>query len=510
MTARSHRHPGKRLSPVRVLLGVAVILAITGAAVAVPWQLSRNAPTTTAAAGAHWFGGYFDVTAAQVSDQPNSNEGKDNTVVLAFVVAESPDTCVPSWGAAYSLSEAGRALDLDRRVDQLRRDGAHVAVSFGGAINTELASACATVSELKNAYSAVLDRYDVTTIDLDLEASNLTDSAAATRRAGAVAALQREREAAGERLDVWVTLPVAVDGLTDSGLDNVRTLLREGVELAGVNVMTMNYGVELQRRSLAKVSIDALEATHDQLTEMYASLRIGLPDEGAWAVLGATPMIGQNDITSEVFTLDDAEELNAFAREVKMARMSMWSLNRDRACGPNYPDHSVVSDACSGVPQNVTFASVLSSGFDASLAGQPAEKPKPFVPVPDNPETSPYPLWSPERSYSSGVRVVWHGYVYSAKWWVTGGPEPDDPVVTADQTAWVLVGPVRADDAPFALPTLPPGTYPEWSATQPFEKGAHVLYEGTPFRAKWWTQGDVPSAGITDHDRSPWAVVEGD
>ncbi len=29
----------------------------------------------------------------------------------------------------------------------------------------------------------------------------------------------------------------------------------------------------------------------------------------------------------------------------------MWSANRDKPCGPNYPDVKVVSDACSGISQ---------------------------------------------------------------------------------------------------------------------------------------------------------------
>lgn len=508
MSVRTDRHPGKRLSPLRVLIGVAVVLAVTGAAIVVPWQLSRTAPITTAGAGPHWFGGYFDVTAAPVSEQPNASDASD-TVVLAFIVAQSDMSCVPTWGGAYGLRQAGSELDLDRRVDQMRRDGTHVAVSFGGAINTELASACASVPDLIKAYSAVLDRYDITTIDLDLEGENLADTVAAERRADAVAALQQQREATGGRLDVWVTLPVATDGLTEEGLQAVRTLLRGGVDLAGVNVMTMNYGTDLNHRSIADVSIDALEATHDQLADIYAELRIGLPAEGAWAVLGATPMIGQNDIASEVFTIDDARELNAFARKTKLARLSMWSLNRDRQCGTNYPDLSVVSDACSGVDQaGLSFAGVLANGFDGERLESDDPAPTPFTPVPDDPATSPYPIWSPETSYSAGVRVVWHGYVYSAKWWVTGGPQPDDPIATADQTSWVLVGPVMPDDEPFALPTLPTGTYPEWSETQAFEKGARVMFEGVGYRAKWWTLGDLPSDGITDRDRSPWALID--
>lgn len=510
--AKSGRHAGKRLSPWRVSAAVVTVLALAGAAVVVPLVMNSQANAKpTAVTGPRWFGGYFDVTAAKVSEMPTLDADAPANIVLAFIVAESADSCVPSWGTFYGLDEAGVHLDLDRRVARMRQSDAEVAVSFGGALNTELASACRTVEELTSAYAEVLDRYDTATIDLDIEGANLADADAGVRRADAVAALQADRRADGGELDVWLTLPVATDGLTADGLAAVEQMLIAGVELSGVNVMTMDYGTDLGGMSMAEASISALEATHDQLTALYAANRTDLPGAGAWAVLGATPMIGQNDVESEVFTIDDAVELNAFADARALARMSMWSLNRDRTCGPNYPNLSVVSDSCSGVNQrDLSFAQVLSAGFDGrpdptvTSTAEPTAEPL----VPDDPETSPYPIWSPDLSYSAGVRVVWQGNVYVSKWWTNGDVEPNDPSLSGDETPWTLVGPVLAVDKPWALPTAPPGTYPEWSPAEVYVAGDRVLYNGTPFQAQWWTQGDDPSVGIMDHDRSPWEVVE--
>lgn len=498
------RHPGKRLSPWRVLTGVFVGLAVLAGAAALPWYLSHREQNVPEAAGPRWYGGYFDVTAADVSTTATTGDGTDDTVVLAFVVAASASECTPSWGGYYSLAEAGSTLDLDRRIDGMRRDGAHVAVSFGGALNTELASACSSVSDLAQAYSTVIDRYSLTTIDLDIENSDLADTAAGERRAEAIAQLQND----DPDLAVWVTLPTATDGLTADGLTAVRQLLEAGVDLTGVNAMTMDFGTDLGSQTMAEASIDALDAVHAQLTSLYGDLRVALPAGGAWAIMGATPMIGQNDVASEVFTLKDAEKLNAFAEKNRLARLSIWSSNRDRTCGPNYPDVTVVSDACSGVDQGeTTFASVLADGFTGALADDVEPTPT-STPVPDDPETSPYPIWSEDASYSAGVRVVRNGYVYVAKWWVSGEPEPDDPTQTADSTSWVLVGPVMPDDKPFTLPTVAAGTYPEWTADAVYQKGARVVVNDVPYEAKWWTQGDEPTEGITDHDRSPWEVVE--
>jgi chitinase len=116
-------------------------------------------------------------------------------------------------GARYSLDEADFALGLDKRLSTLRSRGGSAAVSFGGAVNTELASICQDESKLQVAYRDVVERYEPTFIDFALEGVHLLDEAAGLRRAQAVAALQGDRAASGKKLAVWLTLPVTPRGL---------------------------------------------------------------------------------------------------------------------------------------------------------------------------------------------------------------------------------------------------------------------------------------------------------
>ena len=112
----------------------------------------------------------------------------------------------------------------------------------------------------------------------------------------------------------------------------------------------------------------ALNALHQQLRVIYLRQDIQLGPIGLWSKIGATPMIGQNDVPAEVFSLDDAEKLNSFAQENGIGRMSMWSLNRDATCGSNYADVQVVSDSCSGVEQgDVKFSTLLGNGFKSQV-----------------------------------------------------------------------------------------------------------------------------------------------
>ena len=45
--------------------------------------------------------------------------------------------------------------------------------------------------------------------------------------------------------------------------------------------------------------------------------------------MGVTPIIGVNDITSEVFTVADAQALESFAVTKGIGMLSMWALERD-------------------------------------------------------------------------------------------------------------------------------------------------------------------------------------
>lgn len=462
----------------------------------------------------HWFAGYVDVTATPsyaFEEGSADAEGHVPDVVLSFIVADEDGSCTPSWGTYYGLDEAGAQLDLDRRIQRLREQGAGVVVSFGGAINQELATVCDSAEELAEAYLQVIERYDLDTIDLDIEGPALEDAKSNALRAEAVALLQQQLGAEGRPLAVWLTLPVIPSGLTVDGREVVSAMLESGADLAGVNLMTMNYGQARESRSMFDASAAAMRSTHRQLGIIYEQAGIPLRSSVLWGKLGATPMIGQNDVVDEVFTVDDAQRFNEFAVENGIGRMSMWSLNRDATCGSNYPDTSRVSDACSGVDQgDVRFSEVLSQSYigHAAQAASATTEPDAAAAAPqdDDPETSPYPIWDEEASYLEGTKIVWHRNVYEAKWW-TRGDLPDNPVLEAWDTPWELIGPVLPGETPMSVFTVEKGTYPTWKGSTSYEKGDRVLSEGTPYEAKWWTEGDSPDAAQGNPDSSPWVPL---
>jgi chitinase len=509
MKSSGGKGEGRRLAPLRVLLALVLagVLAV-GGFFGYQWWAAGQVQTPIEP----WFAAYVDVTATPTLEfeVPASDSARD--VVLSFIVSSADDACEPSWGAAYTLDEAAEKLDLDRRLARLEQQGGGIAVSFGGLINDELSTVCTDRERLADAYETVIDRYQVTTIDLDIEGDDLADATAGERRAEVLAQLQSDRRAAGDDLAIWLTLPAATYGLTEQGVHAIEQFLEAGVDLAGVNAMTMNFGQSLAAdETSGDASIRSLKEVHRQLDFIYQGAGTELTPATLWTKIGATPMIGQNDLVDEIFTLDDARALNVFSQSQDLGRMSMWSLNRDTTCGPNYADVTRVSDACSGVSQgDLRYSDLLADGFSGRPihAADHVTTPESIDPADlvDDPKTSPYPIWSETSSYLEGTKIVWHRNVYEAKWW-TKGDLPDNPVLNSWETPWTLVGPVLPGEKPIKVPTLPRGTYDDWQGTAIYDKGDRILFDEVPYEAKWWNQGESPEAYSSNPDSSPWAPL---
>lgn len=500
----------RRLSIPRVLL---VTLILLGSMYGATQSFADWRAEESLVGYAPWFAAYVDVTLTPTYPfEKKEYVAESDDIVLSFIVASRADACTPSWGGYFSLEEAAGALDLDRRIARLQQQEGRVAVSFGGARNAELAHACTDREKLTAAYREVIERYRINTIDMDLEGDSLRDKEGLVRRAEVLAALQKEYREAQKPIAIWVTLPVTPRGLSQEGTDAVAAFLEADVDLAGVNLMTMDYSESRDKNdSMYEASRKALTEAHRQLTILYKQADIPLSGKAVWAKIGATPMIGQNDVVGEVFTLADAAKLNLFARDQGIGRMSMWSANRDAKCGENYVDVNVVSNHCTGVDApSFAFSRALRAGFTGDLEQNASlitvADPTSTEHVVDDPVNSPYPVWQESSVYLKGAKVVWHGNVYEAKWW-TKKDMPDNPVLQSYETPWQLIGPVLPGDKPVKLLTLPAGTYPTWYGEAIYSEGDRVLFNGLPYESKWWNKGESPAAAASDPDSSPWILL---
>jgi hypothetical protein len=109
------------------------------------------------------------------------------------------------------------------------------------------------------------------------------------------------------------------------------------VKVHSVNVMTMDYGPEFSRsKKMSDVSIASASKAHEQCQTIDPQIRIGL-----------SPDIGQNDVKSEIISLEDARSLQEWAvDQPRVCRLSFWNSNRDTGKPGQHP-----GDTSSGIPQ---------------------------------------------------------------------------------------------------------------------------------------------------------------
>lgn len=251
---------------------------------------------------------------------------------LAFVLSSGHDTI--GWGGTGTIAQdtLSNGSTIHDQVAALQAIGGDVTISFGGANGQEAALTFSDATALTHAYQSVIDTYHVNKLDFDIEGSALPNSAANHLRDQALVAL----DAANPDLKISFTLPVLTDGLTNDGLNLLKQAVSDGVHVDVVNIMAMDYGAYADTGDMGNDAISAAQATLAQLKAL-----------GLDAKLGVTVMIGINDVSSEVFTLEDAHQLVDYAQgNEDIAGLSIWSVGRDNASSIGY-----VSPTSSGIAQ---------------------------------------------------------------------------------------------------------------------------------------------------------------
>lgn len=269
---------------------------------------------------------------------------------LGFVIGNGG--CTPTWGgvgatvANDTLPNGTTILSL---VQGIRAAGGDVIISFGGASGTELALGCTTVSSLQAAYQSVLNKYSVNSstpvrLDFDIEGGATTDQASINRRNQALVGLKN----ANPGLVISYTLPVLPTGLVASGVNILNSIKTAGLNVNVINIMAMDYGSANDNGG--QMGLSATQAASNTHNQVVAA--------GLTATIGVTPMIGINDVNTEIFQLSDAQMLLNFANANSyITRLSMWSVARDNGSCPN---QGFASPVCSGISQsNWAFANIF-------------------------------------------------------------------------------------------------------------------------------------------------------
>lgn len=202
-------------------------------------------------------------------------------------------------------------------------------------------------------------------------------------------------------------MPALPSGLTNDGIYVLENAKANGVRVDVVNVMAMDYGSWAAPNPdgrMGDYAIETAKNTYEQCKQIGLNTKIGI-----------TPMIGRNDVASEVFYPRDAEKLVSWANSTSWVKMlSMWSSTRDNGSGGALP---YASPTCSSLVQaEFEFTNKFKS-FTSSSNPTPAPNPQP-----DNdsePEQDSKPdekvddrVWKPNTTYKVGDIVTYEGKKY--------------------------------------------------------------------------------------------------
>lgn len=229
---------------------------------------------------------------------------------IAFIIADRQNE--PAWDGRFPM---GENLYADQ-INLIRRRGGDVIVSFGGEAGIELSIAETNAAVLEAKYQSIIDHYQLTWLDFDIEGDALSKTAANERRNAVLTRLQAKNPG----LRITYTLPVDPNGISRESRGLLADARARGLKVYSANVMTMDFGPHFSKgKQMSEVSIASALKAHEQCQAIDPTIQIGL-----------TAMIGQNDQRSEIFTQEDARRLLAWSQSQPwVCSLSFWAVNRD-------------------------------------------------------------------------------------------------------------------------------------------------------------------------------------
>jgi hypothetical protein len=353
-----------RLSRFAAAASTALVLAASSAGLTVLTAGGASAATVNTPLPAHVFAPYWE---AYSGDDPlaESQASGDKYLTAAFIQTASSGSCTAYWDGDSSQPIASSTWGSDFAT--MQADGGGIIPSFGGytadTTNTDIADSCTNVSSIAAVYENVITTYNVSRIDLDIEADSLTDTAGYTRRNEAVAQVEAWAAANNRTIQFSYTMPVTSTGLTSSEVDILQNAKTEGATVSLVNIMTFDYYIGTTQE-MATDTETAAEGLYSQLQSLYPS------DSSTqlWSMIGVTEMPGIDDYgAAETFTEADATTVLNWAEQQGISTLSFWALERDNGGCPGTGG----SDSCSGISQPTWYFSNTFAPFTSGSTTPP-------------------------------------------------------------------------------------------------------------------------------------------
>lgn len=305
-----------------------------------------SSANAAAALPAHVYAPYFETwTTDGIAASAQQSGSKYFT--LAFLETLNKHSCTLAWNGSSSQTVAsGRYLS---DIAALRAAGGDVILSLGGWSadqgGTEIADSCTSVPQIAAAYEQAITTYDVSRLDMDVEGRSLTNTAGIDRRNQAIAMVESWAAANGRPLQISYTIPTSASGLEPTGVAVMQSAVADRARIDTVNIMAFDY-YDRVTTQMGAAAENAATGAVSQLHSIYPSQTT----TQLWGMMGITLMPGIDDYPkkTEVTTVADAQNVEAFARSKGVNTLSIWAIQRDNGGCPGKGG----ANACSGIAQN--------------------------------------------------------------------------------------------------------------------------------------------------------------
>ncbi|WP_413807084.1 chitinase [Streptomyces sp. OE57] len=326
----------------RLALAAAIGLLAAGATTAATAQAAPRAAHTAAAPsglnGPYLYLGW--------GSPPKATDVMSATGIQQFTMAFmlSDGGCNPKWDGSRALTGGND----QSTINSIRSAGGDVTVSFGGWSGNKLGEKCSSASALAGAYQKVIDAYKLKSIDIDIESTEFENATVRQRVIDALKTVKQKNSG----IKVYITFGTTTSGPDSNGKDLVKRGATAGLDVDGWAVMPFDFGQgSIDMAAATKSAVDGLKNT---VASAY-----GLSSDAAYRKVGFSSMNGKTDVAGETISLNNFKDMVSYAKGHHLARVSFWSLNRDRKCGSGTD-----GDACSGINQGTYDFTKALAGYN--------------------------------------------------------------------------------------------------------------------------------------------------
>jgi chitinase len=251
-------------------------------------------------------------------------------LTLAFMLSDGG--CNPKWDGSRALTGGSD----QSAINKIRSAGGDVVVSFGGWSGNKLGEHCSSASALAGAYQKVIDAYKLKAIDIDIEATEMSNGTVRQRVVDALKTVKSKNSG----IKTYITMGTPPTGPDSDGTDLIKKGAAAGLANDGWVVMPFDFGGH--SGSMGNVSKTAADGLKNAVKNAYH-----YSDSVAYTHIGISSMNGKTDESDETVTTGDFNTILSYAQSHHIARLTFWSVNRDRQCSSGG-----ASDSCSGVSQS--------------------------------------------------------------------------------------------------------------------------------------------------------------